>query len=257
MSDEFDGIYAPIVGSDETSSPRKPVETNPAVLARTNRLRREFDELRSEMVQELNSVEERLAQPAEDAKSFLVPMKKTIKKRNDKKVGRDELQDVSLIADCDIPQSDFERYQSRVDGLLHKQKRSERDNANLTKAEADLANAKQVPKPPACIVDSVLIASVLLRSRRGLAPSSANSELARLFPRAVLPASTGGHSKSHAGTLLHGATHLLRGRGIPITPTTNGPCHPKLGNHLQTRPGRNRKPRLSSPGQDNATIHSR
>lgn len=161
MSDEFDGIYAPIIGSDETSSPRKPVETDPAVLARTNRLRREYDELRAGLMQELNSVEERLAQPAENAKSSLVPMKKTIKKRNDMKVGRDELQGITHIADCG--QSDFERYQSRVDGLLHKQKRSERDNANLTKAEAELANAKQVPKP-ARIVDCVCVCANCISS---------------------------------------------------------------------------------------------
>lgn len=97
MSDEFDGMYAPIIGSDETSSPRKPVETNPAVLARTNRLRREYDELRGDLVQELNAVEERLAQPAENAKGSLVPMKKTIKKRNDMKVGRDELQGAAHV----------------------------------------------------------------------------------------------------------------------------------------------------------------
>lgn len=86
MTDEFDGLYAPIIGSSETTSPRKPVETNPAILARTNRLRREYDELRGELSQELNAVEERMTQPAENAKESLIPMKKTIKKRNDKKV---------------------------------------------------------------------------------------------------------------------------------------------------------------------------
>jgi hypothetical protein len=62
------------------------VETNPAILARTNRLRREFDELRGELSQELNAVEGRMTLPAENAKESLIPMKKTIKKRNDKKV---------------------------------------------------------------------------------------------------------------------------------------------------------------------------
>lgn len=86
MIDEFDGIYSPIVGSSETPSPHQPRETDPTRLARTNRLRREYDELRSDMIQELSSVEARMTQPALTAKSYLDPMKKVIKKRNEKKV---------------------------------------------------------------------------------------------------------------------------------------------------------------------------
>lgn len=87
MTDEFDGLYGPIIGSNENPSPHKPVETDPTILARTNRLRGEYDELRGELSQELNAVEERMTVPAEHAKESLIPMKKTIKQRNDKKVG--------------------------------------------------------------------------------------------------------------------------------------------------------------------------
>ncbi|KAJ5272578.1 hypothetical protein N7478_007703 [Penicillium angulare] len=129
MADEFDGLYAPMLGSSEEDSDapptRQPAQTSPAILARTNRIRREFDELRTDMIQELCEVDTRMTQPAVEAKSYLAPMKKTIKKRNDKK-------------------TDFERFQSRHDGLVHKQKRSERDNANLAKAEMDLASAKEI-----------------------------------------------------------------------------------------------------------------
>lgn len=62
------------------------METDPTLLGRSNRLRKEFDELRDEMIQELAVVESRMSRPAETAKSYLAPMKKTIKKRNDKKV---------------------------------------------------------------------------------------------------------------------------------------------------------------------------
>jgi hypothetical protein len=86
MMDEFDGFYAPIAGSAETPSPHRPVETDATLLGRTNRMRKEYDDLREEMIQELEVVEERMSQPAENAKSYLAPMKKTIKKRNDKKV---------------------------------------------------------------------------------------------------------------------------------------------------------------------------
>ncbi|KAJ5737589.1 uncharacterized protein N7483_002714 [Penicillium malachiteum] len=123
MADDFDGLYAPIAGSSETPTQRQNYETPRAILARTNRLRRDYDDLRTDMIQELGEVQARMIQPAQAAKDFLAPVKKTIKKRNDKK-------------------TDFERYQSKVDGLIHKQKRSDRDNANLAKAEAELASAK-------------------------------------------------------------------------------------------------------------------
>lgn len=86
MADEFDGLYAPILGSSETETRHIPEETPPALLSRTNNLRREFDDLRGELVQELSAVEQRMSQPAEQAKSYLAPMKKAIKKRNEKKV---------------------------------------------------------------------------------------------------------------------------------------------------------------------------
>ncbi|KAJ5388582.1 hypothetical protein N7509_011123 [Penicillium cosmopolitanum] len=125
MADEFDGFYAPIIGSSETDSPHRPVETDPTLLGRTNRLRKEFDELREEMIQELDVVEDRMARPADNAKGSLAPMKKTIKKRNDKK-------------------TEFEIYQGKVDSLIHKPKRSDRENANLAKVQVDLASAKEV-----------------------------------------------------------------------------------------------------------------
>ncbi|KAJ5134745.1 hypothetical protein N7526_006110 [Penicillium atrosanguineum] len=116
MIDEFDGLYAPhcrLQRNRDISSP-----------ARTNRLRREYDELRGDLQQELDTVETRITQPAEDAKNYIIPVKKTIKKRNDKK-------------------SDFERYQSKVDSLMTKGKRNDRDNANLAKANSDFAVAKE------------------------------------------------------------------------------------------------------------------
>jgi hypothetical protein len=86
MADEFDGLYAPIASSSETPTQRQAFNTPPAILARTNRMRREYDELRTDMLQELTEVDSRMIRPAASAKDFLAPVKKTIKKRNDKKV---------------------------------------------------------------------------------------------------------------------------------------------------------------------------
>jgi hypothetical protein len=86
LVEEFDGLYGPIIGSSETPSNHKAVDTDPVRLARTNRLRKEYDELRTDLLEELGAVDTRLSQPAARAKESLAPMKKTIKKRNDKKV---------------------------------------------------------------------------------------------------------------------------------------------------------------------------
>lgn len=65
-----------------------------------------------------------MIKPASEAKDNLQTFKKTIKKREDKKL-------------------DYERYQSRVDTGLKKTKRSDRDNAALAKAEKELETATE------------------------------------------------------------------------------------------------------------------
>lgn len=90
LVDEFDGLYGPIIGSSETPSNHKAVDTDPERLARTNRLRKEYDDLRTDLVNELGAVDTRMSQPAAQAKESLAPMKKTIKKRNNKKVSNEE-----------------------------------------------------------------------------------------------------------------------------------------------------------------------
>jgi uncharacterized protein involved in exopolysaccharide biosynthesis len=144
MIDEFDGLYGPIIGSSETPSNHKAVETDSVRLGRTNRLRKEYDELRTDLMEELGAVDTRMAQPAAKAKESLLPMKKTIKKRNDKKVNN-TIHDCRRNFDANVaPQTDFEVSQSRVDSLMKKPKRSDRENASLAKAEAELAITKEV-----------------------------------------------------------------------------------------------------------------
>lgn len=121
---EYETLYAPIVGSSETINARPSIETPPATLARVNRLNEEYESLRVDLMVDINAVEDRMIRPVQEAKELLGPMKKKIKKREDKKL-------------------DFEHFQSRVDSSLKKTKRSDRDNAVLAKAEAELAKAKE------------------------------------------------------------------------------------------------------------------
>ena len=57
--------------------------------------------------------------------------------------------DQNTSSDCElmIVKLDFEKYQQRVDTSRKKTKRSERDNAYLAKAEAELVRAKEVRFP--------------------------------------------------------------------------------------------------------------
>lgn len=121
---EFESFYCPIVGAADHSTGHTPAETPENIVTRTSRLNEEYETLRTDLVVEINNVDERMIRPANEAKESLQPLKKVIKKREDKKL-------------------DFERYQSRVDGALKKTKRSDRDNAALAKAETELTKATE------------------------------------------------------------------------------------------------------------------
>ncbi|EED12920.1 SH3 domain containing protein [Talaromyces stipitatus ATCC 10500] len=121
---EFETVYAPIVGSSEGTKSRPAVETPKSTLERVNRLSQEFESLRTDLLVDVNAVDDRMIRPFQQAKDYLAPLKKTIKKREDKKL-------------------DYEHFQNRVDNSMKKAKRSDRDNAVLAKAEADLAKAKE------------------------------------------------------------------------------------------------------------------
>ncbi|KAH8433250.1 uncharacterized protein LDX57_010885 [Aspergillus melleus] len=131
MIGEFEDLYAPIVGSDP--SPHNAATTPEATLARTNKLRGEYEDLQKELLTELSAVDQRMIQPASQARECFIPVKKTIKKRDDKKL-------------------DYERYQSRVDSYAKKTKRSDRDNQSLAKAETELTKATEV-----CTQDRALL----------------------------------------------------------------------------------------------------
>ncbi|PYH38255.1 BAR and SH3 domain-containing protein [Aspergillus neoniger CBS 115656] len=123
MLSEFEGLYAPILGSSDSSAPQ-PALTPQATLARTNKLREHYEDLRKDLLGDLAAIDDRMIRPASQAREFISPVKKTIKKRDDRKL-------------------DFERYQGRVDSYAKKTKRSDRDNAALAKAESDLAKATE------------------------------------------------------------------------------------------------------------------
>jgi hypothetical protein len=82
---EFDTLYSPIIGAAEPSS-HTPVLTPDATLARTAKLKAEYEDLRKELIEELAAIDLRMIDPASQARECLLPFKKIIKKRDDRKV---------------------------------------------------------------------------------------------------------------------------------------------------------------------------
>ncbi len=81
-------MYAPIVGANDESAAHEPVITPQNVMRRTTKLHTAYDELRTDLLEEVAAVDTRIIKPAQDAKDSIQPMKKVVKKRGDKKVCR-------------------------------------------------------------------------------------------------------------------------------------------------------------------------
>ncbi|KAG9237954.1 hypothetical protein BJ875DRAFT_109426 [Amylocarpus encephaloides] len=118
----FEELYDPIVGASDGHG-HEPVLTSQQQLDRTAKLRMAYTDLKTDLLEEVAMMDARIIKPANDAKEFLQPLRKTIKKRENKRV-------------------DWERYIDKVNTLRSKNlKRTDRENAALAKAEEDLAGA--------------------------------------------------------------------------------------------------------------------
>jgi len=87
LIDEFNGMFTPILGAEESYTGREPVPTPENTMRRTTRLRDDYEALKTDLLEEVNLVDARMIKPVMDAKDYIQPMKKTIKKREDRKVG--------------------------------------------------------------------------------------------------------------------------------------------------------------------------
>jgi amphiphysin len=121
----FEELYNPIVGASQDGYGHPPVITSQAQLDRTSKLKEAYTELKTDLLDEVGMMDSRVIRPATDAKEYLQPIRKTIKKRENKRL-------------------DWERYTDKVNNASKKLKRSDRENAALTKAEEDLSKAADV-----------------------------------------------------------------------------------------------------------------
>jgi len=119
----FDEIYQPIVGTSDAHRD-DPVMTPQYQVDRTQKLKEVYTELKQELLEEVMMMESRVTRPATEAKEFLQPIRKTIKKRENKRL-------------------DWERYIDKVNNASKKMKRSDRENAALAKAEEEQSRAAE------------------------------------------------------------------------------------------------------------------
>lgn len=84
----FEAIYSPIVGVNEDCPAHEPVITPRYIMERTGKLHTAYDELRTDLLEEVAMVDTRIVNPAQEARDSIQPMKKVVKKRGDRKVCR-------------------------------------------------------------------------------------------------------------------------------------------------------------------------
>lgn len=112
------------MGASDGHGP-EPYATPRPQLDRTSRLKEAYSDLKAELLEEVGMMDARVIKPATDAKEYLAPIRKTIKKRENKRL-------------------DWERYQDKVNNYQRKLKRSDRENTALAKAEEELSKATEV-----------------------------------------------------------------------------------------------------------------
>ncbi|QSZ37389.1 hypothetical protein DSL72_009487 [Monilinia vaccinii-corymbosi] len=119
----FEELYQPIVGTSDAH------RDNPAVTPRQQmdrvvKLKETYTELKTDLLEEVMMMESRVIKPATEAMEFLQPIRKTIKKRENKRL-------------------DWERYIDKVHKGSAKMRRSDRENAALAKAEEEQGRAAE------------------------------------------------------------------------------------------------------------------
>ncbi|KAG0650376.1 Regulator of cytoskeleton and endocytosis [Hyphodiscus hymeniophilus] len=117
----FEELYNPILGTTDSAA-HDPAITPQLQLDRTARLKETYAELKTDLLEEVIMMDARVIKPATDAKDYIQPIRKTIKKRDNKRL-------------------DWERYIDKVNHASKKMKRTDRENAALAKAEEELAKA--------------------------------------------------------------------------------------------------------------------
>ncbi|KAI8255989.1 Regulator of cytoskeleton and endocytosis [Colletotrichum sp. SAR 10_98] len=116
---EYEGLYDPIVGATEGHG-RPSIATPQQQLDRTFKLREAYSDLKDELIEEVAAIDAQVIRPATEARDYLQPIRKTIKKRENKRL-------------------DYEKAEDKVKKLQKKTGRTPKEDAALSKAEFDMS----------------------------------------------------------------------------------------------------------------------
>ncbi|RYP32158.1 hypothetical protein DL767_005394 [Monosporascus sp. MG133] len=120
---EYEGLWDPVVGASDGHG--KPAAPTPELqLQRTFKLREAYAELRTDLLEEVSLIDSRIINPTTDVRACITPMRKIIKKRENKRL-------------------DYEQAQDKANKLQRKIGRSPKDDKALAKAEDDMGRAQE------------------------------------------------------------------------------------------------------------------
>ncbi|KAK8070820.1 SH3 domain-containing protein [Apiospora hydei] len=120
---EYESLYDPIVGSDRTNV-KATAPTPELQLNRTFKLKEAYGELKVDLMEEIASIDERVIRPTIDARDCIAPLRKTIKKRENRRL-------------------DYEKAQDKATKIHRKPGKSPKEEAALAKAEEEVARAAE------------------------------------------------------------------------------------------------------------------
>lgn len=137
---EYVTLYDPIVGASDGHG-RRAEPTPEPLLIRSFNLRQAYADIKDDMVAELSAFEAGVVKPGSDARDAIQPIRRTIKKRENKRL-------------------DYEKQQEKVKKLQRKPGKSAKEDALMHKAEEDLERLSEVRDPRAgcgILIDARLI----------------------------------------------------------------------------------------------------
>lgn len=121
---EYEGLYDPIVGASDGHG--QSLEPTPDLqLHRSYNLKNAYSELKIGLMEEIGMIEDQIVKPATDARDSINPIRKTIKKRENKRL-------------------DYDKAQEKYTKLYRKPGRSVKEDAALAKAQEEMSRANDV-----------------------------------------------------------------------------------------------------------------
>ncbi|OHW90413.1 SH3 domain signaling protein [Colletotrichum incanum] len=120
---EYEGLYDPIIGASEGHA-RPGIATPQLQLDRTFKLSGAYSDLKDELTGEVAAIDSQVIRPATEAREFIQPLRKTIKKRENKRL-------------------DYEKAQDKVKKLQKKTGRTAKEDAQLSKVEFEMSCASE------------------------------------------------------------------------------------------------------------------